>query len=276
MCSARWRRLRRRRGERAAAALAHPGAPRRARGRRDRAALRVSRQRHAGRHARERSARLRAPLRRCGRAARSCVFTNNDSGWRRAVALSRAGVPVRAVVDPRTQVPAGACQQLAETGTECLTGHVVTAAHGGKALKSVTDRGLRRCRRARRPAAARELKCDALRSPPVGVPLVHLASQAGGPPVYSTRRSRPSCPASRASTGSPPARSAASSTPMRRPRTARVPARRPQARSASMRRRAALERRPGRTARLRTLQATCCRSSRSPARARPSSTCRTT
>ena len=32
------------------------------------------------------------------------VFTNNDAGWQRAAALSRAGVPVRAVVDPRADV----------------------------------------------------------------------------------------------------------------------------------------------------------------------------
>ena len=33
------------------------------------------------------------------------LFTNNDGGWQRALALSRAGVPVRAVVDPRREAP---------------------------------------------------------------------------------------------------------------------------------------------------------------------------
>ena len=69
----------------------------------DRAALRLPRQRHARRHAGERGARLCAALRRRRSGARSCVFTNNDGGWQRAAALSRAGVPVRAVVDPRAQ-----------------------------------------------------------------------------------------------------------------------------------------------------------------------------
>ncbi len=36
------------------------------------------------------------------------VFTNNDGGWRRAAALARAGVPVRAVVDPRREGAIGA------------------------------------------------------------------------------------------------------------------------------------------------------------------------
>ena len=65
------------------------------------------------------------------------VFTNNDSGWRRASALARVGVPVRAVVDPRPEAPSMHVAELAETGTEALPGHVVTATSGGTALSSV-------------------------------------------------------------------------------------------------------------------------------------------
>ncbi len=112
------------------------------------------------------------------------LFTNNDGGWRTALALSRAGVPVRAIVDPRSQAPADAAQLLAEAGAECLTGHVVTAARGGTALKSVKveafDAGT-----GKTSGAARDLKCDALAVAAGWVPRVHLASQAGAPPVYS-------------------------------------------------------------------------------------------
>ena len=48
----------------------------------------------------------RSPMRAATawRSAREVVvFTNNDGGWQRAAALSRAGVPVRAVVDPRAR-----------------------------------------------------------------------------------------------------------------------------------------------------------------------------
>ena len=112
------------------------------------------------------------------------VFTNHDGGWESAVALSRAGVPVRAVIDPRQQAPANAVDELGDTGTECLTGHVVTAARGRKALKSVRIEVFDAAA-GRAGGAARELKCDALAVAAGWVPLVHLASQAGGPPIYS-------------------------------------------------------------------------------------------
>ena len=88
------------------------------------------------------------------------VFTNNDAGWQRALALSRAGVPVRAVVDPRQQAPANAAAELADTGTECLTGHVVTAARGGTALKSVMVEAFDAADRPCRGRGARsEMRC---------------------------------------------------------------------------------------------------------------------
>jgi methylglutamate dehydrogenase subunit C len=111
------------------------------------------------------------------------VFTNNDSGWRRAASLSRAGVPVRAVVDCRREVSKGLAGDLSETGTEFLTGHVVTAARGGKTLKSlkieVFDASTGRV-----SGGPREMPCDALLVAAGWSPLVHLASQAGEPPSY--------------------------------------------------------------------------------------------
>jgi sarcosine oxidase subunit alpha len=111
------------------------------------------------------------------------VFTNNDAGWARAAALSRAGVPVRAVIDPRKESHGRAAADLAETGTEILTGHVVTAARGGRALASLRVE-LFDAATGHVSGAARDLKCDALLVSGGWNPLVHLASQAGGPPVY--------------------------------------------------------------------------------------------
>jgi heterotetrameric sarcosine oxidase alpha subunit len=114
------------------------------------------------------------------------VFTNNDYGWSQAVALSRAGVPLRAIVDPRPDVPAHAAAELSESGAQFLAGHVVTAASGGKALKSVRvevfDAGTGSV-----SGAPRDLSCDALLVSAGFNPLVSLASQAGGPPLYNEK-----------------------------------------------------------------------------------------
>jgi len=111
------------------------------------------------------------------------VFTNNDGGWRHAARLSRAGVAIRAVVDPRPEPPARPAAELAETGTELVPAHVVTKAAGGRALKSVRVAVFD-------PASgqiaggSRDLRCDALLVSAGWNPLVHLASQAGAPPLY--------------------------------------------------------------------------------------------
>ncbi len=111
------------------------------------------------------------------------LFTSHDDGWRNAAALARAGVPIRAVVDPRSDAPAEAEAELLATGTKSFAGHVVTAVEGGRATKAVaiapfdaasgavSDDGLR-------------LDCDALLLAAGWTPTIHLASQAGGAPVY--------------------------------------------------------------------------------------------
>ena len=111
------------------------------------------------------------------------VFTNNDGGWRRAAALARAGVPVRAVIDPRREAPSAQMAELAETGTEALPGHVVTATAGGTALSSIRVEVFD-VATGKISGAARDLKCDALAVAAGWNPLIHLASQAGGPPKY--------------------------------------------------------------------------------------------
>lgn len=126
-----------------------------------------------------------AYARRYGAAVGSnlVVFTNNDEGWRRAAALARSGVAVRAVVDPRREPPATLAAELAETGAEALPGHVVTAISGGTALSSIRVEAFNL--ETNKPSgAARGLRCDALAVAAGWNPLIHLASQAGGPPEY--------------------------------------------------------------------------------------------
>jgi methylglutamate dehydrogenase subunit C len=111
------------------------------------------------------------------------VFTNNDGGWARAAALSRAGLAIRAVIDPRRDAPGRIAATLADSGTEFLTGHVVTRASGGKALSSVKVAVYDETT-GHMSGAQRDLPCDALLVAAGWNPLVHLATQAGGPPIY--------------------------------------------------------------------------------------------
>lgn len=66
------------------------------------------------------------------------LFTNNDSAYDAARALSLAGVKIAAIVDVRADV-SGACRDIASVaGAELLLGHAVTGTHAGKALSSIT------------------------------------------------------------------------------------------------------------------------------------------
>ena len=111
------------------------------------------------------------------------VFVNNDHGWDRAAALARAGVAIRAVVDPRATVPPRQRAYLSESGAEILAGHAIVAAKGGRALAGVR---ILPCDEAGRPIGqgGREVACDALLMSAGSVPQIQLASQAGGTPLF--------------------------------------------------------------------------------------------
>ncbi len=111
------------------------------------------------------------------------LFTNNDGGWRHAAALARASVPIRMVIDPRPEVPPRAVAELQSTGTRCLAGHVVTAARGGKTLRSVNVQAFD-ADAGELSGEARMLHCDALLVAAGWNPQLQLASQSGGAPRY--------------------------------------------------------------------------------------------
>ncbi len=67
---------------------------------------------------------------------RVAVFTNNDEGWRSAVALQRAGVEVTAVIDPRADVD----RNLAGAHDLRLVSGEVIATQGRQGLSGVTVR----------------------------------------------------------------------------------------------------------------------------------------
>src|SRR5690606_5207663 len=66
------------------------------------------------------------------------VFANNDTAYRAAAALHRAGARIAAIVDVRRQVSAAALDLARETAAEHLPGYAVVATSGGNALKDIT------------------------------------------------------------------------------------------------------------------------------------------
>ena len=113
---------------------------------------------------------------------RVTVFTNNDSAYAAAVELAGAGASVT-LVDPRRTVADGLRRALDEAGVELLAGQVVTAAHGGKSVRSIDigpyDQASGTC-----PNVERQQACDLLCSSGGWSPSVHLYSHNGAKPVY--------------------------------------------------------------------------------------------
>ena len=69
---------------------------------------------------------------------RIAVFTNNDTAYRAAASLHRAGGRVAAIVDVRRQVSSAALALARETGAEHFCGYAVVATKGGKALREIS------------------------------------------------------------------------------------------------------------------------------------------
>ena len=115
---------------------------------------------------------------------KAVVFTNNDSAYRAAAALVKAGGGVTTIVDVRADISPGARSLAAEANAELLTGHAIVATEGGQAVSGVKVQ--------RFDAAARALSGDirVIAADSVLVsggwsPVIHLASQAGGKPHWN-------------------------------------------------------------------------------------------
>lgn len=114
---------------------------------------------------------------RCGDQA--VLFANNDDAYRRAADLHRAGIQVKAVVDPRTEGPGEAARNILPTTTELMTGQVIAHAHGRKALQGVTVARYNAERQAVETQGT-EIACDLLCVSGGYNPSVHLLSQSQG------------------------------------------------------------------------------------------------
>src|SRR5688572_1665793 len=107
---------------------------------------------------------------------RAVIFTNNDSAYRAALDLHRAGVAVSVVDSRRASVAAEASMAA---GIDVRFGAVVTQAVG---IKRVS--GVRVCKE----GAEFGLDCDLLAVSGGWSPAVHLHAQSGGRPVFDEAR----------------------------------------------------------------------------------------
>ncbi|RVA97672.1 sarcosine oxidase subunit alpha family protein, partial [Mesorhizobium sp. M7A.F.Ca.CA.004.05.1.1] len=109
---------------------------------------------------------------------RIALFTNNDSAYRAAVALKKAGAAVVAIADVRPELSPEMRKLAAEAEAEIFAGHAVVATEGGKALSGLK---LQRFDMANGTLIgdARSIHADCLLMSGGWSPTIHLASQAG-------------------------------------------------------------------------------------------------
>ncbi|MGG7566286.1 sarcosine oxidase subunit alpha family protein [Rhodovulum sp. DZ06] len=108
--------------------------------------------------------------------ARVVVVTNNDDGYRTALALAKAGVTVAAVIDPREGAQGPLARAASEAGIDVRQ---------GMAIRKVEHdwwhvRGAYVCRANGTGAASELVPCDAILMSGGWSPAVHLWSHCGG------------------------------------------------------------------------------------------------
>ncbi|MFC3725230.1 sarcosine oxidase subunit alpha family protein [Neoaquamicrobium sediminum] len=114
------------------------------------------------------------------------IFVNNDTAYRAAAALHRAGARIAAIVDVRREVSAAALELARETGAEHLAGHAVVATSGGNALKDISVQRFDAATGAL-SGETRRIEADCLAVSGGWSPAIHLASQAGGAARWDDR-----------------------------------------------------------------------------------------
>ena len=111
---------------------------------------------------------------------RTVVVTNNDDGYRTALALQKAGLSVPAILDARPGDVKSALRQQAEgLGISVLPGHAVASVKGGKRVEAVEV-----CLQEGSGRVLQTIACDAVAMSGGWSPVVHLWSHCGGKLVW--------------------------------------------------------------------------------------------
>ena len=114
------------------------------------------------------------------------VFTNNDSAYVAAAALTRAAARIAAIVDVRRTISDEARRLASEARAELLLGHAIVGTDGRKAITGVRVQAYDAERRAL-SGNSRTIAADCLAVSGGWSPAIHLASQAGGKPRFEDR-----------------------------------------------------------------------------------------
>ncbi|MBF9042165.1 sarcosine oxidase subunit alpha family protein [Rhodobacterales bacterium HKCCE4037] len=106
---------------------------------------------------------------------RIVVVTNNDDGYRTALAAHEAGVGVACVVDPRPEVTGALPEQVRALGVPIHAGSAISKVKGLKRVVSVRVQPY-----AEDDGSYEEISCDAVAMSGGWSPVVHLWSHCGG------------------------------------------------------------------------------------------------
>jgi sarcosine oxidase, subunit alpha len=110
---------------------------------------------------------------------RAVVMTNNDSAYRAAIDLARAGAAVAAIVDLRGNVDGALIDESRSHNIEVLAGHGITGTKGRKRVSAVSVARLNDSGDGI-IGAVRDFECDLVLHSGGWNPTVHLFSQSGG------------------------------------------------------------------------------------------------
>ncbi|WGV17128.1 sarcosine oxidase subunit alpha family protein [Fuscovulum ytuae] len=110
---------------------------------------------------------------------RTVVVTNNDDGYRTAIALREAGLAVPAIVDARANPAGDLVAKARALGLRIEAGRGIAKVKGGKRVASVAI-----CLQAGEGAVIDEIACDAVAMSGGWSPVVHLWSHCGGKLVW--------------------------------------------------------------------------------------------
>lgn len=106
---------------------------------------------------------------------RTVVVTNNDDGYRTAIALKEAGLEVPAIVDARANPAGDLVAKARALGLRIEAGRGIAKVKGGKRVTAVAL-----CLQAGEGAVIDEIACDAVAMSGGWSPVVHLWSHCGG------------------------------------------------------------------------------------------------
>jgi len=114
----------------------------------------------------------------CGK--KILLFTNNSSAYQAAFDLADAGLEIVSIVDARSQVDDELLEECKQRSIEVQVNAVVINASGGRRIRHASVAGRRDL------SDYRDYACDLICVSGGWNPLVHLHSQSGAKPIYSS------------------------------------------------------------------------------------------